>query len=153
MIKTSIVVQFGSVTDAHLAVELDSELNGGRSSFQKGDSVYFRVYADVNYTVYESSGSTQKTQTKKTENVEDLVSFLENVGSTSKYIKTYTSVTWYGTSGGTVTKIGATSLKCGTPTTGSIGLVKYTTEFDVWKLTPPTFAGDSYAILIVIQGA
>lgn len=155
MANATIVVDFGAlVVDFHLSAELDNDLNGGKSSFQTTDAVYFRVYAGGEYSVAVTAGTVQKTQAKKAVAADpEVVNFIHGEpGSVTKPIKTITRSLWLGNALGSISKIGDTSVKASGASKTNIGVaqVSYDTEYDVWKLTPPASAPSVFAILIVI---
>ena len=153
MVKASIVVQFGARTDAVITAELDADLNGGKTSFAPGDSVHFRVYADTQYTVHRSSGTVTNMGTADSTEKEVLTFALEDVARVSKPINTLVAMKWFGTGGGSVSKIGSNDVRIPTATGAHVGELTYTARYDKWRLNPPTIpAGEEYAIIIVVAG-
>jgi len=76
------------------------------------------------------------------------------VASTSKKVKAGASisVTWYGNNLGTLSRSALNQVKAssGSATTIGVGKVSYDTEFDRWKLTPPSGMPTEYAIIVLI---
>jgi hypothetical protein len=157
-VTASILIDFGAGTsDAYLTAELDSEMNNGKTTFSAGDNVYFRVYTDAaSYAVTQTSGSTQKTAAGETESMSEVLPYAkQTTASATKKVKSITSMTWYGTDLGALSIAGAALVKAANATTSTIGVGKaaYVTEYDLWKLTPPSGMPDEYAILILITVA
>ena len=160
-VTASIVVDFSAIGGADsLRAELDNERNNGKTSFQPGDQVYFRVYKGEgisSYTVKKTAGGVSKIESDETETVKETLQFInESIASVSKPVKTppAISVDWYGTDLGTLSKAGDSAVKASGGGDGKIGIceAEYTTEYDVWLLTPPSGMPSEYAILIVIVG-
>ncbi len=158
--SATFVIDYGAqAATAVLEAELDSVKNLSRTSFNAGDSVYFRIYSDISYTVEVSSGSVNQEETDTSELIEDeLLSFgkVKSV-SVTKYIKpsgVISPVTWYGTNLGTLSRSAAKTISVDSVSDTPLGIcsASYLTEYDLWKLTPPGAMPDTYAILVYIQG-
>ena len=156
----SILVSFGGDENQLLEAALDGPRNGNRTTFGQGESVYFRVYHTIDYTVTPSSGTCSLEVSNESEDlVGEILSFIGNaVATVSKYITALTSQSWFdhdsGNNYGTLSIVGPKSIKAETADTDSVGvaIVNYTSAYDVWKLTPPINAPVDYHIGVHVKG-
>lgn len=157
--QATLVIDFGAAgIDAILEAELDSDKNLGKTSFNSGDVVFFRVYSDVPYTIETTSGIVSEEGANPEQEAVDaeILNFVgEKSVDTGKLIRDGSPliVTWYGTVLGTLTKTGSKQLTVDTALTDILGIckVEYQTEYDVWRLTPPGGMPEEYAILVLIK--
>lgn len=157
--QATLVIDFGVAgADAVLEAELDTDRNLGKTNFNAGDVVFFRVFSDVSYTVSVTSGIVSKENTiPEQEVVEDeTITFVAEKSATSvKLIRNGSPITvvWYGTVLGVITKTRSKQFTVATNVEDILGICKidYQTEYDVWRLTPPGGMPEDYAILILIK--
>ena len=155
----TLVIDFSSVPEGEiLQAELDEERNGGRSSFAPGDTVFFRVWASIPYTVEATAGSVTRVEQGASEEAEEVLSFpYTDEASVQHPVASLGDTTWYGTSLGTLSAAGGTSVRAAQGGAEKIGICKcrYTHQFDVWQLQSPSIpAGmDEYHVLVVVAGA
>ena len=157
-VTTSIVINYGSVDDTFLVAELDSDLNGGRSSFSIGDAVYFRIYSVGSYSVECSDGFVNEfsSGTELIEN--EIISFpYSKTASTAKKVSSINYSEWLGNDLGVVSIAGTNtpttlSASYGSETTLGVLRFSYYTNYDIWRLDFPGEVSDtSYSILIGIK--
>lgn len=155
----SIIVEFGGGDDELLTAELDSVLNGGRSSFQAGESVYFRVYHTVDYEVLVSSGTVSLESSDETEDIDsEILSFIGlSEPSISKRITAVRDYLWFDTDGGNnygeIQVSGSSGVRALLATVDSVGVASldYRTTYDVWKITPPSGMANVYHIAALVR--
>lgn len=157
-VESSIVVEFKISCEAEvgvLSVELDAELNGGRTCFLYGEKVYFRVYYSSNLTIKieTSDGVVFLESVDATSVEEENISFANtNEASTAKSISTLDSYSWFGRSLGTLLHVGESAIRAGTSGV-AIAAVKYTTQYDVYSLTLSDRGIESYPVLVLVTGS
>lgn len=157
--QATLVIDFGAVADsAVLEAELDIEKNLGKTNFNPGDVVFFKVYSDVPYTIETTSGIVSEEGVNPEQKAADaeILNFVgEKSVDTGRLIRNGSplTVTWYGTVLGTLSKTGSKQLTVTTIEENILGIckVEYQTEYDVWRLTPPGGMPEDYAILILIK--
>lgn len=150
------VVDFGSLTDAFLVAELDEDKNGGKTSFAKGDSVHFKIYADVGYTIETTAGSVNGVPGNSigagVVEAEVMLFVKGESASASKQVESITSVLWYGNHLGTLSATNTTvQASLADKDTLGIAAVDYTTEYSEHTLVPPGTMTDTYHILVYIK--
>jgi hypothetical protein len=176
-VTASLVINFGDVTDMYLSAEVNADDNEGKTSFQAGDEVKFRIYfsGDTSpqpYEVIQTIGSTSKDSTGLTTNIKNLTD--DGLGevvqyafsattSTSKYIHTLNSYSWMGTAplingaAGVIKKSNHAELSGGAETQIGIARVDYDTRYDLWTYSSPasvTVGGvltTNYSVIIGIS--
>jgi len=156
----SLVVNFGGDDSDILTAELDSDRNNSKTTFQAGESVYFKVYHTVPYTVSCSSGVASLVATDEVATItSEIVSFVKSAyASVDKFLNALLSYTWFdagnGNNYGAITASGNTEVKAAAADKDSLGVatINYQTKYDVWKLTPPIGMSSVYAILVYIEG-
>ncbi|RKZ94023.1 MAG: hypothetical protein DRQ46_10615 [Gammaproteobacteria bacterium] len=166
--SATFVIDFGSIEDAYLVAELDEIKNGGKTSFVKGDSVHFRISADVDYEIETSAGLVSNPISKDNLNspvdepVEnEVLTFVKGESpGTSKYIKptvpvedAITAETWYGNNLGQIRPTGTTNVQAANADTETLGIasITYVTEYYEHELTAPASMTDVYHILVYIK--
>jgi hypothetical protein len=156
-VESSVVIEFKTSCEAEdglLSVELDDELNGGRSCFLYGEKVYFRVYhsANLTITVESSNGSVFLESTGATDTEEENISFANtNEASAAKTILTLGSYSWFGRSLGTLLHVGGSAVRAGKSGV-AIAAVIYTTQYDVYSITLSDQGIESYPVLVLVSG-
>lgn len=158
--KATLVVQFGGVEGlAYLAAEFDANRNHDKTTFVRGDQVYFDVWASGPYIVQVSSGVANRIVTGETKLIEnEVISFpKQDYANTQKAVDTIQSYQWYGADYGNISSAGINDptkviAADGDENTIGIATIDYLTQYDVWVLTPPASMPDDYAILIVVSG-
>lgn len=158
--KATLVVQFGGVDGlAYLAAEFDAKRNHDKTTFVRGDQVYFDVWASGPYTVEVSSGTVNKIESEEIRLIEnEVISFpKQDYSNTQKAVDSIQSYEWYGVDYGNISVAGInepTKVIAANADENTIGIAKvsYNTKYDVWQLTPPASMSDDYAILIVVSG-
>jgi len=159
-VSATIQVQFSAdaASNLYIDAEINSDDNNGKTTFLPGDSVYFRVYANVTFATTPTAGTVTTEETGFTEELEDYVTFTEEGDTTdtvSKLIHTLDSYTWYPSSGGlgTITQADAANeVQCsGSPSNTNPGVAKvnYTTTYTLMKLTPPSDFGEGMIVVVV----
>lgn len=96
----------GTSDDSDISVELDDELNGDKTTFKSGDTVYFNVYTnptDLSVTVDTTLGSTAENGSKSVEQTETISFVKSKTASLSKLPAGAVSYSYIGRSGGTPT--------------------------------------------------
>jgi len=152
--SATFIIDFGGLSDVYLSVELDSELNGNKTTFSKGDSVHFKVYCDVNFEVETTSG-TVSIGAAVSETIEDeTITFVKGEpASISKYMTGNPNATvWYGDNLGAITKISPTSVQAANKTIDSLGIatINYPSSYTACTLTPPGSMTDTWHILVYV---
>lgn len=155
----TLVIDYGSDDTAFLVAELDTDRNNDKSSFQIGDTVFFKVYHSGAYTVEASSGSVTSIEIDETKVIEgETISFVQSktVGVSKKCIG-ITNTIWQDAGGGnnygTIAPVDHNMVAADGADNNSLGMAKidYTTEYDVWAINCPVGAPADYAILILIK--
>jgi len=157
--QATLVIDFGAAgADAVLEAELDSGLNFGKSSFNAGDVVFFRVYSDVSYEIEVTSGIvSEEGSNPHTEAVEgEVFQFIkEKSVNTSKVVKAGEAITptWYGPVLGSLSKTGTKQITVDSVSQTPFGVCSadYVTEYDLWRLTPPGGMPETYSIIVLIK--
>lgn len=157
--SATFVIDFGSITDAYLTAELDESLNG-KTSFSKGDTVHFKVYSDVNYTIEVTSGTIQGSLPQNgglpvSELIEDnVVSFVKgDPAGISKLFVSMASTIWHGNDLGAINGISNTSVQATNATEDTLGIatIGYNSRYYQHRLLPPGGMTDTYHILVYIK--
>ncbi len=160
--SATFVIDFGSIEDAYLVAELDEIKNGGKTSFVKGDSVHFRVSADVNYEIETTAGTITNGAEDVTEEVEnEVLAFIKGEApGTSKYIQpttpvedAITSETWYGNNLGQIAPTGSTTVQAANADEDTLGIasINYNTMYNEHILVAPSAMTDVFHILVYIK--
>ena len=127
------VVEFGEAGAGSLSLVLNSEDNGGKSSFYPGDIVHLRVYAQPsslldNLTVGSNVGSVTIDAVEE-ETFEEVVTFENGQGSVQHTIES-ASITWFGTGLGSISYSAGESNTIDSQVDGmGIGRVSYQAKF------------------------
>ena len=166
MSNATIRVQFGnpdgSQANGHLSAEIDSRkdgLNGGRSSFNPGETAYILVYTSENVTISEticSAGSLTAHGTEIVSVTEELMfedSETANLGKPAR--SALSEVVWFGRNLGSLTlQSDKTTVKASSKGVG-VAKVTYDTQARVYALlSPATLNGQTdFSILALIKGA
>ena len=163
-VTASIVVSFGkdADSDAILIAEVDDRslqeggLNNGRTQFLPGDTVTYLVYKHkLSSTTHKSSaGTISQGLVNRSRQIEEVVTFFDTVEGSVRYpIYSLDSVEWLGNNLGAMAAPGGTQLRAATPGVG-VAIVKYTAQFDVWRLNSPSQINgrDSFDIGILVTG-
>lgn len=161
-VKTSTTISFAtscSSSSESFKVEGDADLNvddsgNAKSCFKYGESYYFRVYKTSKieaYTVTASDGTLTKRATGKSSSHEETVKFEKtDKASTSYPINALSSVTWKGTSLGTIKQSG--DLEVTAETSGvAIAAIAYNAQYDLWSISVNTKDDDTYEVLVYIE--
>ena len=151
----SFVIDFGAAgADVLLAAELDEVRNSGKTSFQAGDTVYFRVYHNTPYSVLSTDGTTSKViSNERGEIPAEIVQFVHSKqADVSKKVYILGAYTWFGFNLGALSAVGGTKISASLATELNFGVCKvsYTTEYDVWRLQAPVNMPTEYAILVLV---
>ena len=156
-IESSVNIEFRISCEAEgelLSVELDDDLNEGRTCFLYGEKVYFRAYHSLNLTitVESSDGSIFLESVGATDTEEENLSFANtDEASTAKTIFTLNSYSWFGRSLGALLHVGRSAVRA-SKSGVAIAAVKYTTQYDVYSIMLPSRGVDSYPVLILVTG-
>jgi len=172
----SLTIEFGDVGDMYIAAEINDADNDGKTQFQAGDTVNFRVYysgdsSSQPYEVTQTAGSCSKQETNTKQNIKDLrengdmetVSFgFSATSSTDKYIDTFNSYTWIGTAPtdkdgatGVVKKSNHNEVSGGNEKQIGVAKIDYDTRYDLWQYSSPSELNGSttYSVVIGIAAA
>ena len=152
--SATFVIDYGSVEDAYLVAELDEERNGGKTSFSRGDTVHFRIYSDVNYTIETTSGTIQNGNIDEPEEMEaEVLSFVKGQApSVTKKVVTMGVTTWYGNDLGAINSIGSTTVQADNADEDTLGIasIEYTSEYNQHSLVPPGTMTETWHILVYV---
>lgn len=160
--SATFVIDFGSIEDAYLTVELDEIKNGGKTSFVKGDSVHFRISADVNYEIETTAGNISNGLEGVIEEIEnEVLAFVKGESpSVQKYIQpttspesAITSQTWYGNNLGAISPSGTTNVQAANADADTLGIasINYNTAYNEHTLVAPSDMTDVFHILVYIK--
>lgn len=166
MALATIRVQFGTAdaeggTSGHLSAEVDTRpngLNGGRSSFSPGETVYVLVYKTDNVTLSEticSAGSLSAQSTTLVTRTEEVM--FEDTDTTTLPVPAHgalTGTTWYGRALGALTvQADRTTVKAAVKGVG-VAKVTYQALAHVYALaSPASLNGETdFSILAIIKG-
>lgn len=166
-VTATIVVQFGAEGEAHLSAEVDARsseeggLNGDRTQFAPGDTVYFLVYKSANVViddVVSSAGTLASHGTAVVVKEDDLQFPNQNTANFSVPAEAITAERWLGTNLGPVS-IQPGGMAAAVPTPGAspyAGVCRtgYSTTALVYSITAPASLDGltSFPILIYILG-
>ncbi len=136
-----------------LVVDLDADMNDGKSQFEYGEKAYFRIFAypaSMTITVGKSDGTITLEGSGESEVEENIVFANTNTATSSKPVKSIVSQEWMGTS------LGAVSAN-GTKITASqegVAVLKltYSADFERRALSLATKPEDEYIVVIFIKG-
>jgi hypothetical protein len=166
MANATIRVQFGNPDPnaaGHLSAEVDTRpdgLNGGRTSFSPGETIYILVYKSENVTITDTicsagsitaQGSTALTLTEEVMFEDSDTSQLPKPSRLSSLA----SSLWYGRSLGSLT-LQSDKMTVKAQSKGvAVAKVTYTAEASVYALTAPaSLNGETdFSILVLIKGA
>lgn len=165
-VTTSVVVNFENPSDAEgvLKAEVDTRpcgLNGGKSTFRPGDTVYIVLWKssnveDFGYTA--SAGSLSATSSSVTYNITDVLTFIDSDTASINYpVSSGFSSTWVGNNLGAVTPSDSeVTLNSAPETAHYVGVLKvsYASVGQVYKLVAPdNVNGDTkFSITVVFWG-
>ena len=165
MANATVRVQFGDpdgTTTGHLSAEIDARadgLNGGKTAFTPGETVYLLVYASANVTVTEllcSAGSLSRQGSAVVSVTEDLLFEEADTATLGKPARaSLTQSAWYGRSLGTLTlQADRMTLKAANRGVG-VARVSYETLAQVVALSSPVaLNGETdFSILALIKGS
>lgn len=158
-IKSSVVIEFkikceSDTESSYINVELDDDLNKGRTCFLYGEKVYFRVnYSDnLIISIKSSSGSIFFEYKDRTSIETENISFVDSEESTtSKTIFSIISYKWFGASLGTILKTGDSTVRA---SNSGIALAElnYNTKYDVYSVVLSAQSEETFPVLIVVIG-
>lgn len=166
MANATIRVQFGnpdgaSAVAAHLSAEIDTRstgLNGGRSSFSPGETVYILVYKTDNVTINEticSAGSLSPQGTTVVTVSEEVMFEEDDTATLDKPVRAgLTQFVWYGRSlGALALQSDKVTVKAGAKGV-AVAKVSYETLAQIYALaSPATLNGETdFSILALIKG-
>jgi hypothetical protein len=164
MANATIRVQFGNPEGAdtgHLSAEVDTRadgLNGGRSSFSPGETVYILVYKTDNVSITDtvcSAGSLSAQGSAVVAVTEELMFEDADTASLNKPARSsLTQTVWYGRSLGNLT-VQADKVSVKAETKGvAVAKVTYDTLALIYALSSPaTLNGETdFSILALIKG-
>ena len=157
-VESSIKIEFKiscEDVDSFLSVELDAVLNEGRTCFLYGEKVFFRVYHSPRLTITtdSSAGIIFFESADNEGSLEEDISFVStDEASTSKFILSLDSYTWYGRSLGLLLQIGETSIRASNSGL-AIADVHYTTQYDVYSILLSDQGLESFPVLILVTGS
>jgi hypothetical protein len=166
MANATIRVQFGSsdgqgTSEGHLSAEVDARpqgLNGGKTSFSPGETVYILVYKSDNVSITETicSAGSLSTQGTATVTVTDELMF-EETDAASLSVPARAGIdtsVWYGRSLGTLTlQSDKVTVKSAVKGVG-VAKVTYEAQAQVYALaSPAALNGETdFSILALIKG-
>jgi len=151
----TLVVQYGAADKGNvIKAEVDEEKHSSSSQFSPGEEVYFRIYANCNYsiTLSDSGSSFSQQATGKTATIKNkMIEFIQSKTASLSYpYKSGWSFEWIGSppkiNGSTLPKpsepaVDSTEVKIQTSLDENkilaVGLINsYDTKYDLYKLTP-----------------
>jgi hypothetical protein len=165
-VTTSVVVQFTTGEgEAVLVAEVDDReavdggLNGGKTSFLPGDSVYILRYRSKNVIMdseQASLGSLSGGSSTTVDKEEDVTFAGETEASLRYPVSGGFSYEWIGNSPGAITLVGETKLKIPDAEPGvypvGVAKVKYTSTAEVFQLSHGALAIPEYSIVVFFAG-
>lgn len=152
----TLVVAYSSPDDSKtIKAEIDREKHSG-STFRPGEQVFFRVYANCNYTFHLSDASSVTfTENGVAQINDETVQFVQSKTSNLQYpYNSNWSFTWWGKSYPIQTP-SANSSQVGLLTTANeqtlvaIGRANYRSNYKQYRLNPAS-SQDGYAVVILI---
>jgi hypothetical protein len=160
--SATIRVQFGDPDGlgGHLSAEIDRRadgLNGGKTSFNPGDTVYILVYKSDNVTLTDleaSAGSVAQTGYEIVTKTDEVFFEKEDSASLSTPADSIVSSQWFGRSLGSIT-LQADKQTVKSDSEGvAVAQVDYLTTAVVVALTSPASLGGltDFSVLVVISG-
>lgn len=154
----SVTIQFGIIGGGvgRVSIELDEEMNQGKTQFAYGSKAYFQVYSDpgMSVQVVKSDGTLTTEGSGQREFVDQVVFVEEQTADLAKPISSVTGYTWFGQSLGVITKTGVyqiTTAQAPDVASGKIGVadVKYKANFARYSISVPNKGVPEYPVLIV----
>lgn len=156
-VATTLVIDFGDTEQGSINAALDSKRNSGRATFLAGDSIYFKIWSEVAYSVQASAGTLQKIATAEVEAIaNEILTFQRSALANAQFfVDNITASQWFGTNHGNLRVGKYNNVYIDSPTSETplgAAMISYNTSYDVWKLTAPSFTGDKFAIVVGIVG-
>lgn len=165
-VTTSIVVQFSTTEgEGVLLVEVDDRetadggLNGGKTSFLPGDTVFLLMYKTSNVVIdaaVTSLGSLSPGTTITIAKTEDIIFANEQEASTRYPVVSGFTYEWIGADNGAVSLVGETSLRIPAPATGTytagVCRINYNTTAQVYTLAHSAETYPEYSIVVLFVG-
>ncbi len=167
-VKASKTVSFKSSCTSSgesIIVEADKDLNvdssgDEKSSFTFGDNYYFRVYKTAGISGYKtavSDGTLTTVGTQQSVTQEETIKFENtNTAEVSYPINSINSITWWGTSPGTIKKSG--DMEVSSESEGvAVGRLSYESTYDSYSISisqPANYDSESdegYEVLIYVE--
>ncbi len=149
------VIDFGGAEDAYLKVSLDSVKNSGKTSFYKGDTVHFRIAADIAYTMETTSGTILNGGVGVQELIEnEVLTFIKGEpASVQEKIVNITSNLWYGNNLGAIAPVAITTVQAANADQDTIGIasIDYYTDYNEHSIVPPADMTSVYHIVVYIK--
>jgi len=155
--SATFVIDFGSVENAFLVVELDSVKNSEKTSFQSGDEVFFKIYSNSNYQIEITAGTVTDGLANVEEQITDeVISFVKgDTATTQKKIKITSALqtTWFGNNLGTLSIADVNKVRAASADSDSLGIafLTYTSEYNEHSIVPPESMSSIYRILVYIK--
>ena len=152
--SATFVIDFGGIADAFLTAELDGDRNNSKTSFSKGDTVHFKVSADVNYTIEVSSGLVLNGLKEQEETIEaEILQFIkgEPAGVSRRLISILTNF-WYGNNLGLISPKSQTQVQAANANKDTLGIaaINYITKYNQHSIVPPVDMTDIFHIIVYI---
>ena len=159
----SISIRFtvaGGAGELPIVIELDNEMNDGRTEFLFGSRAYFKIFSPpgVNYQLRSSDG-TILGEGNGLDTIKEYISFIEEKTATvSKPVVGPFTFTWLGVSLGNIIKKNFFEVECekqpGVENGCGIAYVEYQTQFNRYSITVQSPANDikEYEVLVVAYG-
>lgn len=155
----SLTITFTASADTgDIVIELDDDMNNGRSEFLYGEKAYFKVFYDPSLVLYvTSSDGVITAEGMGQDSVEDDYEFTDGTEqSVSKPIMSIIDYTWFGNNLGTIRKTGLYTFECAdTPdpaTKVGIARVQYASQFARYAITVGTKPYDTYSVMVSCVG-
>lgn len=140
--KTATRVTFSSESDTSVifTFEINEELNNNKSSFLQGEPVYINLFRvlDVN-NVGSTNGNVTLYKTKQKKTIKEVLYFTNSRTVDVNYPVDQSGnidFIWYGNSLGNISVINNSTIKANKSGYG-VGIISYTTLYDIYKLTTP----------------
>ncbi|MBF0488163.1 MAG: hypothetical protein HQK98_08385 [Nitrospirae bacterium] len=161
-VQTSLTVSFalscsssGESIKAEGADDKNVDDSGSKKScFKYGEKYYFRVFKTSGIDGYEftvSDGTiTDEGAGQSITKSEDLEFKKTDTASTSYPITEISSITWMGTSLGTIKQSGDEQIQAETSGVAA-GTIEFTSTYDLWSISVATKDADTYKVVIYVE--
>ena len=155
-VTKSVTIQFVAITaGADLILQLDSEANDEKTSFNYGEKAHFQAFSHPTTMVLSltpTDGVISNEGSGTSDEEDEIVTFVDpDEGNVSKPVHSITSYSWLGTSLGSVSSDGTTKIKTSQKGTGVLKIT-YKSNFRRYGLVLSTKDEESYPVIVVVVG-